>query len=96
MDTLDYRAMGERVRQSRRAKGLTQEQLAERVEVSTSFIGHIERGEKKASAETIALICVALDVGADYVLLGVRNDCDRQDCLLYEDLEALLARYKAR
>ena len=90
---VDYRAMGERVRQCRRAKGVTQERLAERVDISCSFVGHIERGEKKASAETVAALCAALDVSADYLLLGLKHRCEGQACALYADLRALLERY---
>ena len=51
-DGLDYRAIGLRVRGLRQQQELTQESLAELVGVSPSFVGHIERGEKKASLET--------------------------------------------
>lgn len=95
-DNLDYQAMGERVRQRRRACGMNQEQLADRVGVSCSFIGHIERGEKKASAETIVSLCAALEISTDYLLLGKANDCDRQRCPLYEEFAAMLARHGGR
>ena len=85
--------MGERVRECRRARGMTQEQLAERVNISTSFIGHIERGEKKASVETILSICTALDSSADYILRGRENNCDRQRCPFFEQLTALFHRF---
>lgn len=95
-NNLDYRAMGERVRQYRRTRGMKQEELAERVGVSCSFIGHIERGEKKASAETIVSLCAVLDISTDYLLLGKGNDCDRQRCPLYEEFAAMLARHGGR
>ena len=43
-DRLDYRAIGRRVRELRTSSGLTQEELAEKIDVSASFVGHIERG----------------------------------------------------
>ncbi|MBR5874493.1 MAG: helix-turn-helix transcriptional regulator [Oscillospiraceae bacterium] len=49
---------------------LTQEGLAEKIGVSTSFIGHIERGSRKLSVETLYSLCVALDVSADF-LIGI-------------------------
>ena len=96
MNNLDYLAMGERVRKCRRARGMKQEELADQVGVSCSFIGHIERGEKKASAETIVSLCRALDISADYLLQGKENDCDRQKCSLYEEFAAMLARHGGR
>jgi transcriptional regulator with XRE-family HTH domain len=67
---MDYSALGKRVRIRRKALGLTQEKLAEIVDVSTSFIGHIERGTRKLSVETLYELCKALDVSADY-LMGI-------------------------
>ena len=46
-DAFDYGAMGARIRACRRELKLTQEKLAERVGISNSFVGHIERGEKR-------------------------------------------------
>lgn len=67
---MDYSAIGKRVRIRRKALGLTQEKLAEIVDVSTSFIGHIERGSRKLSVETLYDLCKALDVSADF-LMGI-------------------------
>ena len=59
---MDYIQLGKRVRQQRLLNKLTQEQLAERAGISCAFVGHIERGEKKASIETVVALCNALDV----------------------------------
>lgn len=67
---MDYVAIGERVRIRRKALKITQEKLAEKIDVSTSFIGHIERGTRKMSVETLYAICKALGVSADY-LMGI-------------------------
>ena len=47
---------------------LTQEALAEKVDVSTSYIGHIERGQKRCSLETLVSIADALGVTPDLLL----------------------------
>ncbi len=65
---MDYTDMGRRVRKQRTQMGWTQEALAERVNVSTSFIGHVERGTRKASLETLVAIANALNVSLDYLL----------------------------
>lgn len=90
---LNYREMGERVRQRRRELKMTQEQLAEQVGVSVSFIGHIERAEKKPSAETIVSLCESLGVTADYLMRGQRHRCDQQRCVLYEEMRALFVHF---
>lgn len=58
---MDYRLLGARVREIRLKKGLTQEKLAEICDISPSYIGIIERGDKKLSVETLVKIASALD-----------------------------------
>lgn len=70
---IDYIQMGRRIKQVRKEKHLTQEQLAEACGLSTSFLGHIERGSRVASLETLHSLCRALDVSADY-LLGLAEE----------------------
>lgn len=64
---MDYIAMGKRIRRQRRWMDLSQEQLAEIVDVSTSFIGHIERGTRVPSLDTAWRICKVLDVSMDHI-----------------------------
>lgn len=90
---INYEAIGERVRHRRRVLKLTQEQLTEFVEISTLFIGHIERAEKKPSLETMAKLSRRLDISLDELVLGVKRICERQDCPLYGDFSALLSTY---
>lgn len=81
---MDYAAMGSRIRARRQELGLTQEQLAELVHVSTSFTGHVERGSRKGSLETFANIGQAMGmsldaiVGAPYVT-PADLDCTQKD-----------------
>ena len=65
---MDYEKLGKNVRIKRKTKGLTQEQLAEQSGISLSFLGHIERGSRKASLETLVSIANALGVSPDYLL----------------------------
>jgi len=48
---------------------LSQVNLASQIEISTSFLGHIERGTRKASLETIVRLANALHVGMDALLI---------------------------
>ncbi|MBE5795798.1 MAG: helix-turn-helix transcriptional regulator [Clostridiales bacterium] len=57
---IDYTALGHRIRTLRTASGLTQAELAERVGISASFLGHIERGTRVLSVDTLAALCAAL------------------------------------
>ena len=65
---MDYIAMGNHIRTQRRKQKITQEALATRVGLSASFLGHIERGSRIASLETLVAICNALDVSPEYLL----------------------------
>ena len=67
---MDYQYMGEQICKHRRSLGQTQAWLAEKAEVSTSFIGHIERGSRKASIETLAKISLALETSMDQLALS--------------------------
>ena len=60
--TVNYQDLGLRVRDARKAKHLTQEQLAEKVGISSSFMGHIERGTRIASIDTLVSVCNVLSV----------------------------------
>ena len=65
---MDYKSIGRHIRAKRKSVHMTQEKLAERVNLSVSFIGHIERGSRKASIETLNEICDVLMLSMDQVL----------------------------
>ena len=57
-----YRQIGLKIAYYRKLRGLTQEQLAERLELSPAFIGHVEAPNinKAVSLDTLFDIAVAL------------------------------------
>lgn len=90
---IDHKAIGQRIRFRRLELDLSQEDLAELVGVSTSFIGHIERAEKSATLDTFDAIISALGLSWDYLMYGVNIRCDQQECQLYMDAVALLNQF---
>lgn len=54
--------LGLRIREERKRAGLTQEQLAEKVDLSTDFIGYIERGKQAPYLKTLERIAQTLGV----------------------------------
>ena len=70
---MDYADLGKRVRACRVALNWTQEHLAQEIGVSTSFIGHIERGSRKASIDTLVMLANAMQVSTDELLAGSLN-----------------------
>ncbi len=64
---------GKRIQDMRNSIGLTQDQLAEKLNIATSTLGNIERGSKGISIDLAVEFCVVLDVSLDYLILGERN-----------------------
>lgn len=61
---------GERLREARTKKGLSQKELADIVNVTGSMITQIERGTKQATAPLIADLAAALDCTANDLIYG--------------------------
>ena len=68
---MDLKAVGQRIKETREAKGLTQEDLAAIVDLSPTHVSVIERGLKVAKLDTFVAIANALDVSADVLLIDV-------------------------
>jgi len=56
------KVVGKNIRFYRLSKGFTQECLAEKVDVSSTYIGYLERGQKSPSLELISLISKTLEI----------------------------------
>ena len=65
---MDKLTMGDRIREARKQQGLTQEQLAEKVDITLEYISQIERGLKTPSMQVFIKLVEVLDVSADYLL----------------------------
>ncbi|MDW9957990.1 helix-turn-helix domain-containing protein [Sinorhizobium meliloti] len=72
----DLKAAGREIRRYRLARGLSQEQLAERASLHRNYIGFLERGERNASLTTLFAIARSLDVGLGELLSGVHTRPD--------------------
>ena len=68
---MDLKAVGQRIKEAREAKGFTQEDLAAIVDLSPTHVSVIERGLKVAKLDTFVAIANALDVSADSLLIDV-------------------------
>lgn len=71
---VNYRDFGQRVRTLRRRQKLTQEDLAEQLGISSSFMGHLERGSRIASIETLVALCNTLKTSPQYLLAASLDD----------------------
>ncbi|WP_294468170.1 helix-turn-helix transcriptional regulator [uncultured Anaerofustis sp.] len=73
---IEYRKLGKRLKDKRKKQGLTQEKLAEYVNLSVSHLSHIENGNEKTSLQTIVNIANILNISLDELLdldLGKRS-----------------------
>lgn len=69
----NIREIGKRIRMSRKAKGFTQEQLAEKIDMSTNNLSFLECGNTGLSVPTLMELCRHLDVSSDYILFGTQQ-----------------------
>lgn len=65
---MDYYKIGQRIRKYRKAYGMSQEQLAERVGISVTHMSHIETGNTKLSLPVLVDIAEVLEVQTDDLL----------------------------
>ena len=65
---MDYVALGARIKNKRLEQNLTQEQLAEKVELSAVYIGQIERGERTMTIDTLVKLANSLNSSIEELL----------------------------
>lgn len=86
--------IGMRLRALRKKKGLTQEKLAERARLHTTFIAHVESGKKSISLNSLMRISQALNVPI-YKIFAV-TDSQFKKCPLGKPEKNLLQLLKNR
>lgn len=69
-DITGAKALGKRIAEARKVRGLTQLSLATKIGCDPQNLSKIERGIQATSAEFVASACAVLRVSADWVLLG--------------------------
>lgn len=70
---MDFEQIGMRIKACRKQKHLTQEKLAECLDVSSHCIYELERGVKTMSLYTLNDLSTCLEVSSDYLLYGKDN-----------------------
>ena len=89
--------IGKNIRKYRKQRKLGQDQLAEKTDLSTNYIGMIERGEKIPALETFLKIANALEVSADMLLADVLYTTYAvKDSLLADKLDVLSSADRAK
>lgn len=73
---MDYKKLGKRIREERQKLHLTQAQLAEDIDISDTYMGAIERGERSLTLDTLVRLVNRLGVSVDYMLSDSVSDSD--------------------
>ena len=68
--------IGERLRGIRENMHMTREQFSEKIDITDSFLGQIERGERSLSVKTLKKVVKYTGVSADYLLFGNNSQND--------------------
>lgn len=76
--------LGNRLKALRCAKGMTQQELADKLEISPSAIGMYERGKRDPDHETLTALCRLFGVSTDYFLLEDAGDAPPSNAELNE------------
>ncbi len=99
--SLDYIAIGKRIKNERKRKQMSQLQLSELSNISSNSISHIELGKTKVSLPSLVAIANALDTTVDHLLMDVIdnsldyfryelsdifNECTKEEFVLLTDI----------
>ncbi len=62
MTSVFYKKLGEKIYKLRKGQKISRENFAELADMNAYYLGEIERGEKKASVDTLFKICNVLKI----------------------------------
>lgn len=79
--------VGDQIKAARERARLTQEQFAERIDVSPQFVSDLERGVVGISLATLKRTCSVLGVSSDQILFG--KETEERAVLLAERCKGL-------
>ncbi|MEA4882519.1 MAG: helix-turn-helix transcriptional regulator [Clostridia bacterium] len=72
----EWAVIGARIREARKSRRMSQNHLAEMCNVNASYVGQIERGERRPSLRTLAALATALGTDASSLLLAPKGPRD--------------------
>ena len=84
---MDYYKIGQQIRKLRKAHGFSQEELAEKVDISVTHMSHIETGNTKLSLQVFADLAEALQISVDSLLYDANENSKQQT---YQEITDIL------
>ena len=95
---MNYEEIGKRIRKYRKLKNLSQEQLAEKINISTTHMSHIETGSTKLSLQVLVDLATILEVNTDNLIFekkggstnkkinDILSECDEKQIAFITDI----------
>ncbi len=73
---INQKEIGQRIRSLRKETRLSQEELANRLNINTDHLGRLETGNRGMSIDLLAEISKYFTVSTDYILFGQKQNTD--------------------
>ena len=73
---INQKEVGQRIRSLRKETGLSQEKLADKLNINTDHLGRLEIGKRGMSIDLLAEISKYFAVSTDYILFGEKQNTD--------------------
>ena len=90
--SIDFKIIGERIREARKKAGITQEELSEILDVTVGFISRMERGRTEVNLKRLGQIARILDIPLEELVSGTTPDSekylDKDLAKIYENCDA--------
>lgn len=84
--------VGNRIRELRKERNMSQETLADQSDLHPTYIGQIERGEKNASIECLYQIVKALHISMSEFFYGIESNVSKTPDVITEDITDVIRR----
>lgn len=89
-------SVGERIRAIRKAKGLTQQQLAELSGLDDAYIGSVERGERNFSIDTLEKILIGLSAPSYSLFYDTDSDIDSEQLKKLDNYRLIISELSSK
>lgn len=74
---LDRAAMGERIKEERRAKGISQVAFAKKLGITQTHLSNLETGKSGLTLSSLIMLANEFDCSVDYLLFGIKNNTNK-------------------
>ena len=86
MIIMNFDKIGKKIAEARIKQNKTQEELAEILEISPSFLSHIETGKRKPGFDTLIQIAKCLNMSLDYLILDEDLEKNVKDVIYIKEI----------